>query len=157
MREERWQSAITLLQENSSLVEKHWELLWNLGWCYFKLERRKQALRYMALALELAPNRSVCKFGLGQVYLKLEQYKKAEHILLEAVQQGLYAARTGLALAYLAQGKLDQAERIHLESIDLRPRKSEPYESYAAFLSDVGREAEAVAMTRKAKQLHRLH
>jgi hypothetical protein len=42
MKEERWRGAIELLKENSFVVEGHWELLWNLGWC-FKLSRMNEA------------------------------------------------------------------------------------------------------------------
>jgi Tfp pilus assembly protein PilF len=158
MREERWRDAIKLLKTNSSLVEKHWELLWNLGWCNFKLERMDEARKYLARATKLAPENHVCKYGLGQVYLKTKQYKKAELILSEALQiKESHAARIGLALAYLAQGRVEEAEKTHLNGIRLKPKKSERYESYAAFLSDVGREAEAEKMNRKAKELQRIN
>jgi Flp pilus assembly protein TadD len=67
MREERWSEAIRLLKENSAVIEKHWELLWNVGWCYFKLERMDQARKYLTRATLLAPENHVCKYGLGQV------------------------------------------------------------------------------------------
>ncbi len=158
MREERWREAIRLLEADSSLVEKHWELSWNLGWCYFKLERMGEARKYMTGATRLAPENHVCKYGLGQVYLKQKQYKKAEQILSQALQiKESHVARIGLALAYLAQGRIEEAEKTHLDGIRLKPRKSERYESYAAFLSDVGREAEAEKMNRKARELQRIH
>lgn len=158
MREERWHEAIRLLKDNSPLVEQHWELLWNLGWCYFKLGRLDEARKYLTKATNLAPQNYTCKFGLGQVYLEQKRYKKAESILSEALQiKGSPAARIGLALAYLAQGRVEEAEKMHLENIRLKPKKSEGYESYAAFLSDVGREAEAEKMKRKAKDLQLLN
>jgi Flp pilus assembly protein TadD len=158
MKKERWREAIKLLKEKPSVVEKHWELLWHLGWCYFKLEQRVQAEKYLIKATQLAPNNYICKFGLGSVYLMKKQYKKAERIFSEALQirEG-HMARTSLALAYLAQGKIEKAESTHLENIRLKPKKSERYESYAAFLSDVGREAEAEEMSRKARELQRIN
>lgn len=54
MREERWSAAIRLLKESSSVVEEDWELLWNLGWCYFKLERMDEARKYLKRATRLA-------------------------------------------------------------------------------------------------------
>jgi len=106
MREEHWSEAIRLLKENSSVAGKHWELLWNVGWCYFKLERMDEARKYLRRATRLAPENHVCKYGLGQVYLKQKQYKKAESILSEALQiKESHSARIGLAFAYLAQGR----------------------------------------------------
>ncbi len=158
MKEERWPEAIRILGENSSLVEEHWEHLWNLGWCYFKLGRWGEAQKYLTRALQLAPENHICKFALGQVYLEKKQYKKAESILSEALRiKEVHAARIGLALAYLAQGRIEEAEKTHLDGIKLKPKKSEKYESYAAFLSDVGREAEAEKMNRKAKKLQRIN
>jgi tetratricopeptide (TPR) repeat protein len=157
MGEERWREAIRLLKEKSSVVEKHWELSWNLGWCYFKLERMDEARKHLARAAQLAPGNHACKYGLGQVYLKKRQYKKAEAILSQALQlKETHLSRSSLAFAYLAQGKNGEAEKTHLEGIKLRPRKSEGYESYAAFLSDIGREAEAEKMNRKVKELRRV-
>jgi Flp pilus assembly protein TadD len=158
MKEERWHEAITLLKENPSVVEKHWELLWNLGWCYFKLKRMDDARKFLTKAMQLAPKNHICKFGLGQVYLKKKQYKKAERILSEALQiKESHTARISLALAYLAQGKIGEAENTHLENIKLRPKKSERYEAYADFLSDVGREGEAEKMYRRARELQRIN
>jgi tetratricopeptide (TPR) repeat protein len=158
MKEKRWPEAIDLLKENSLIVKKHWELLWNLGWCYFKMMRMDQAEKYLTKAAKLAPENHGCKYGLGQVYLKQKRYKKAEMILSEALQiKESHASRIGLALAYLAQGRLKEAEKIHVEGIRLKPKKSERYESYAAFLSDVGREAEAEEMNKRAKALQQIN
>lgn len=158
MREGSWHEAIELLKANSSLVDKHYQLLWNLGWCYFRLERMPGALKYLARAEQLAPEKYACKFGLGVVYLEKKQYSKAQLLLSEALQiKESDVARIGLAFAYLAHGKIEEAERTHLEGIRLRPKKSERYRSYAAFLSDIGREAESEKMNRKAKELQRIN
>src|SRR5215467_12923949 len=122
----------------SVMKEKLWELSWNLGWCYFKLKHWAKAQKYLTKAMKLAPANHACKYALGQVYLKKKQYKKAELILAEALHiKESHATRIGLALAYLGQGKIKQAEKTHLDGIKLKPKKSEGYESYATFLSDV--------------------
>jgi tetratricopeptide (TPR) repeat protein len=158
MREERWHEAIRLRKEHSAVVETHWELSWNLGWCYFKLKRMDEARKHLARAANIAPENHVCKYGLGQVYLKKKQYKKAEAILSEALRlKESHLSRSSLAFAYLAQGKIEEAEKTHLDGIKLKPRKSERYQSYAAFLSDVGRDAEAEKMGRKAKELQHIN
>jgi Tfp pilus assembly protein PilF len=91
---------------------------------------------------------------LGTVYLEKKQYKKAESLLLEALQiKESYAARISLALAYLEQRKVNEAENTHLDGIRLRPKQSKRYEAYGDFLSDVGREDEAERMNQKAQEL----
>lgn len=158
MKKDRWSDTINLLMDNFSTVEEQWELLWNLGWCHFKLHQLTRAQKYLTAASVLAPQNYACKYGLGQVYLKKRQYKKAEMTLSEALQlRESHAARIGLALAYLAPGKREEAEKMRLRGIRLTPKRSEVYESYAAFLSDVGREAEAEEMNHKARELQRIH
>lgn len=154
MRSSCWQEAIKVLRLDRSVVEKDWELSWNLGWCYFKLERFKEARKYLIRVAKLAPSNWVCKWGLASCYLKIKQFRKAETLLLEALRiKDGYLPRISLALAYLAQGKLAEAEKVHLESISLKPKESRRYEAYACFLEDVGRAAKATRMHRKARLL----
>ena len=158
MKKGRWRDGTKLLRRNRLVVERHWELLWNLGWCYFKLEQMNDARRYLTKAAKLAPNSHACKFGLGQVYLATKRYKKAERVLSEALQmKESYIVRLSLALAYLSQGKLEEAERMHLANIRVQPQRNERYEAYADFLSDVGREMDAEAMYRKARELRQIN
>jgi len=158
MKEERWSEAIKLLKGNSALLEKDWELLWNLGWSYFKLERISEARRYLIKATKLAPESHACKFALGSVFLKKKQYKKAESILADALRiKDSDLTRMSLAMAYQAQGKTTQAENTHLDGIKLKPKASERYAAYADFLSDIGREAESERMNRKAREIRRIN
>jgi Flp pilus assembly protein TadD len=154
MKKDLWLKAIKLFKNDLALVQKDWRLSWNLGWCYFKLNRLEDARKHMIQAARLAPENPTCKWGLGTVYLERKHYKKAEAVLAEALKiKESSLTRVALALAYLSQGKLSEAENVHLEGIRLKPRQSARYESYAAFLSDVGREREAHKMNRKAEQL----
>jgi len=154
MNMERWLEAIKLLKKDSSVVQKDWELSWNLAWCYFKLGRLDEARTHMIRAVKLAPDNATCKFGLGAVYLKRKQFKKAETNCSESLRlKDSYIARIHLALAYTKQGKLNEAENVHLEGIKLRPKASRRYKAYADFLSDAGLEEQAQAMYRKAKKL----
>jgi Tfp pilus assembly protein PilF len=108
----------------------------------------------MMRANELAPDNAICKWGLGSVYLKKRQFKKAETVLCESLRiRESDRSRTALALTYLAQGKIVEAEKMHIENIKLRPKDSGRYESYAAFLSDVGREAESETMMEKVRAM----
>ena len=86
MKKEKWLDAITLLKRDPVALRSNWRFAWDLGWCYFKLELMEDSRRNMIIAARLAPKNPTCKSGLGQVYLKLGQYKKAELILSEALQ-----------------------------------------------------------------------
>jgi Flp pilus assembly protein TadD len=158
MKEERWVDAIELLSKRSSSAGKHWRLSWNLGWCYFKLGRFDDARKHLVQTFKLAPDEAVCKWALGSIYLKKRQFKKAEAILSESLRiKDSHPTRIALAFAYLAQGKVDEAERIHIENIKLKPRRSERYEAYAVFLSDVGRKGESEQMMRKVRAMRRVN
>src|SRR5882672_9566250 len=152
MKKDRWLEAIKLLKADFSLVKQNWRLSWNLGWCYFNLSRFDDARKHLFHAAKLAPENPICRWALGNVYLKKKQFKKAEVVLTESLKvKESHLTRIALALAYLSQGKVKEAERVHLEGIKLKPGRSDRYESYAAFLSDVGREAEARKMNRRVK------
>jgi tetratricopeptide (TPR) repeat protein len=157
MKKEQWRTAIRLLERESAVAQKNWRFSWNLGWCYFKLDRFGDALKHLSRATRLASGSATCKWGLGNVYLKLNLFNQAEVVLTESLRiKESHLARIALALAYLSQGKIAEAECVHLEGLRIKPRNSEGYESYAAFLSDIGREAEAQKMDTKAKRLRRI-
>ena len=157
MKKDRWPNAIKILKPESAVVREDWRLSWSLGWCYFKLDRLDDARKHMIRAARLAPENPTCNWGLGTVHLKRKHFKKAEARLAESLKaKESYITRSALALALLSQGKVAEAENVRLEGIKLKPR-SESYESYAAFLSDVGREREADMMTQKAKRLQRIN
>ena len=158
MWKERWAEAAKLLKPKCAQEKGDWRWFWNLGWCYFKLGKLKFAQKYLLRATQVSPNNASCKWALGNVYLKQKQYGKAERVLAESLRlKDTHNTRIALALAYLSRGKVTEAENTHLEGIRLRPKRSEGYESYAAFLSDVGRETEAQNMLRKAQQLQKLN
>jgi Tfp pilus assembly protein PilF len=95
---------------------------------------------------------------LGTVYLKPKHFKEAEIVLTESLRiKESHLTRIALALAYLSQGKVEQAENVHLEGIRLKPKNSERYESYAAFLSDIGRETAAQRMNKRVEKLRRIN
>jgi tetratricopeptide (TPR) repeat protein len=153
MRDGQWLKATLLFERNRAAVRRNWKLSWNLGWCYFKLENWAIALEHLAQADRLAPNNFACKYGLGSVYLKKRQFKKAERALVQATRiKESKRALASLALAYLSQGKIGKAEKAHLRTIRLHPAHSQPYRAYAAFLYDVGRRRESAKMTRKARR-----
>lgn len=158
MGKERWTQAAKLLKPECGQKKADWRLCWNLGWCYFKMEKLEFARRYLIRAAQVSPNNAICGWALGIVYLKLKQFGKAKRVLAESLKiKDTHNTRIALALAYLAQGKVTEAESIHLENIRLRPKRSAGYESYAAFLSDVGRETEAGKMQRKTRQLRKVN
>jgi Flp pilus assembly protein TadD len=158
MGKERWLEAVKLLNRSLAVVQRDWRLSWNLGWCYFKVDRLDDARKHLIQAAKLAPENPTCKWALGNVYLQRKQFRKAEILLSESLKiKESHLTRIALALAYLSQGKVTEAEKMHPENIRRKPEKGTRYESYAAFLSDVGRETEAQRMNRKAAKIKRVN
>lgn len=60
MQAEDWLGAIDLVQNHTETVQKHWELSWNLGWAYFKLDMLTEARKCLLTAARLAPENPVC-------------------------------------------------------------------------------------------------
>ena len=126
MKKEQWLAAIKLLKRETAILQTNWRFSWNLGWCYFKLDKFGAARRHMIRAAQLAPENPTCKWGLGNVYLKKGHFKKAEVILTESLGiKESHLTRIALALAFLSQGKVVEAENVHLEGIRLKPKNSE--------------------------------
>ncbi len=158
MSEQEWLSAINLIKKFPQFTESSIELLWSLGWSYFKLEKyldaRKHLLRAYKLSSEQPPLRRVCIGALGSVYIKLKNYRRAEANFRKILgERDSTLSRMSLALALHAQGKKDEAERIHVEGIMLQPNIYERYKSYGAFLSDVGRRDDALVTYKKGRAI----
>jgi Flp pilus assembly protein TadD len=158
MKRERWLAAIGIFKERPDVVDRNWRLSWNFGWCYFKLERYDVARKHLIRANRLKPENPGCKLGLGMVYVMKRNFRKAEALLAESLRiKESHITRAALALAYLSQGKIAEAESVHLGGIKIRPKSSQSYEAYAVFLSDVGREKESRGMNEKANALKRIN
>lgn len=157
MREERWLDAIALFTKEQSALEKDWRALWNLGWCYYKLRKFREAGKCFNAADAGAPANADCKWARGVIYIKKREYRKAERVLTQSLQlKERLPARFALVLTYLAQGKVALAEKTHLEGIAIGTKLSQRYEGYAAFLSDVGRSDEAEQMKLEARRIRSL-
>src|SRR5437660_3366228 len=136
MQKENWQGAIELCRDHIELIQADWKLSWNLGWAYFKLDRLREARKHLLRATNLAPKETTCYWAVGTVYSRLKDYEKAEASLSKSLSiKDSRIARIVLARALLEQGKIDDAEQIHLEGLRLQPNDGERYKSYGCFLS----------------------
>ena len=86
--------------------------------------------------------------------LESGDFDAAEAEFVEALKlRDGYLPRASLALLYLETGRKADAERVHLEGIELKPNSRERLESYGDFLWDVRREKEAREAYAKADGL----
>ena len=149
-----WHEAIRTLQNRLELVDQHWELSWNLGWAFFKLNDLSNAAKYLSHSVSLNPDKAATHWAFASVLAEMGDSGKAETEFLASLSlKDTYLARIGLAHLYCRQGLFEKAEQIHLEGIRLSPTSRERVEAYADFLSDMGRQDEAKQQYAQASQL----
>ena len=153
MRSERWELAIELI-EQVPMEARSADLNWNHGWALFKLDRFERAAQSLRRAVLQRSTHAVSHWALGVVLQAAGDPVAAEKHLRTALSlrdSGL--ARLSLAVMYMEQGRLDEAERIHVEGLELKPDDKQRVEAYADFLSDCGREPEARVQYARAAEL----
>jgi Flp pilus assembly protein TadD len=122
MQAEDWLGAIDFAHHHIEIIRTDYELSWNLGWAYFKLDRFLEAGTHLLRATKLAPENVAGHWALGTVYGCLRNYKKAEASLVRSLSlKDSHIARIELALTYQKQRKFDEAEHIHREGLKLKP------------------------------------
>ena len=152
MKNADYHQVVDLMQAEPDLVESRWKLLWNLGAAYFHLGLFIRAEPCFERAAKLSSEEPVCNWWLGMTYRENGKLDKAELALKSALERReSYTVRLNLALVLMQQGKLIEAEKIHLKAIERSPYDRERLEAYADFLSDVGRLREAAEMYESAE------
>lgn len=156
MTQQRWMDAIQLAEQNSDILQTSFKASWTTGWAYFQLNQYSEAVPHLERTCSMSPashsHAAAAYCALGAVWLNLEKYDLAEECLLKSIDfKSGYLNRSGLALVYLQTGRIDAAERIHLEGLDER-RTQQRLESYADFLGDTGRAEEEAIILFEAKE-----
>jgi Tfp pilus assembly protein PilF len=154
MGEERWAEAAELISRRPETVGEDYELAWNAGWCFFKLSQFERAVTALRRAVSLDPRNPGGHWALGAALAESGDRESAEIEYLEALRlRDGFLPRASLALLYLEMGRQADAEKVHLEGIQLKPESRERLESYGDFLWDVRREDEARQAYSKAEKL----
>src|SRR3954471_14693395 len=139
MQETRWAEAAACLSFDGTHLQECFECSWNLGWAHFKLGQNKDAKTHLERASILSRKSAPGAWALAAVLLNLGNLEEAEGEARRALTLGESAmARRVLALVYMKQGRLADAEAVHLESVRLFPESNERWRMYADFLSDRG-------------------
>jgi tetratricopeptide (TPR) repeat protein len=153
MGEEQWEAAIELIERLPEAARDK-NLNWNHGWALFKLGRLEPAAASLCRCVLQDPAHAASHWALGVILSERDDLESAEKHFLTALglkDSGL--TRLTLALVYMKQGRLTDAERIHIEGLERKPNNRFRVEAYADFLSDCGREAEAQAQYARAQSL----
>lgn len=143
MREQKWEQVISELDHKVLKNKKNWRLYWNAAWSNYKLKLFNEAEKYFQSAVHLTPNpkdKSICLTFLGITKLETKDLEKAHEHLKQALDiKDSSLTRKGLALALMYLDRVDEAEQVHKDGIDLEPNNKERLAAYGDFLLDVGR------------------
>jgi TolB-like protein/Tfp pilus assembly protein PilF len=125
----------------------------------------RNAVTYLAQAVQRAPNHARAHAGLGDAYAVLgfydylppgEAFPQAKAAALRALEVDPTLAEAHNTLGYVAlyyEWRWQDAEREFLRSIELNPRYSTAHQWYANFLTAMGRFDEAVREMRLAQDI----
>jgi tetratricopeptide (TPR) repeat protein len=148
----QWSEAVALAALHDAAVRRDFELSWNAGWSHYKLGNLPQAIDYLLNAVALDPISSSGRWALGVVLMDHGDSQGAElHLLRSLTLREGYLPRDTLALLYLKQGRLTEAEQLHRQGLAIRPDSRERLESYADFLMDTGRRHDAIKVYQQAE------
>ena len=98
-------------------------------------------------ALELAPGSAEALRGMGNLAMDFGRLEEAESLLVRGIQQDPLNAASYSAMAHLYRrtGRLAEAERVIRKSIELLPQRISTHLLLSIVLTDMGRDAEALA------------
>ncbi len=97
----------------------------NRGTALYALGRTKNALNDLSAARGLDPNRASTRITLGDIYLDLKEYARAEEEYLAAVNldPGNYIPYNNLALIMKETGREEESRRWFKKSLEVKGRK----------------------------------
>jgi len=135
-------------------IERNFELSCNVGWACYKADALEEAVRHLRRSTELNPSSPLGFWAVGVALGELGLLDEAETALLNAlrIREG-FRARLSLALLYMDQGRLAEAEKLHREGLAVTPNRRERVEGLANFLHDTGRREEAEELYERARGL----
>ncbi|HEY0796114.1 MAG TPA: tetratricopeptide repeat protein [Acidisarcina sp.] len=150
---EAYDEVVRRLEEDDALDHDDFLSNWNLGWASFKLNRFERAIGPLERAVELEPVQFASHFALGLALESLGRLEEAESSLRTAlVLRDSGMARQALAVVLMEKGEFGDAERVHLDGLEVSPDSANRWEGYADFLVDTGRIKEADAAREKASK-----
>jgi tetratricopeptide (TPR) repeat protein len=152
MKREEWKEACAFFEDIESNAELDFEMLWSIGWIYFKLDELDKSAYYLEEAVALDPSSSRGNCSLGIVLRKLGRSRAAEGYIKKALSiKDSLIARNALAILYKEAGRIDEGELVLRRGLELRPGSKSRITSLANYLWDIGKESEASVLYKQAE------
>jgi tetratricopeptide (TPR) repeat protein len=144
LNESKLEEALTCFKENLALMDRTY---FDMGLTLFRMKKPREALKYLLMAAELAPDHPECLNVLGLAYGELGNVKKAEACLQKAIEidpkyaEGYY----DLGVILAKQRTRDaEAKGLFIKAVELDPNMAWSYYSIACIDALEGKKAEAL-------------
>jgi tetratricopeptide (TPR) repeat protein len=153
---EEWTDCLDILNNSKDKITFDWQLYWDLGWCYYKLDKFDNSIINFKSALQFCSDKdqdkALCFGFLGISLLSVDNFNEAKDMLNQSLKiKDSNLCRTSLALCLMKLGMINEAETIHIEGLRLKPKNRERLKAYADFLSDIGKLDEAFEIYKMKK------
>lgn len=122
------------------------EYYYDIGECYYNLERYEKAAEAYSQALKVEPQHAGAYWGLGLCYGEMKDYQKSIDGYKEAIKIDPHNADTrfGLGDSYAALGRYQEAIEGYQEAILVEPNNAEIYQRLGDCYGKLGRYQEAI-------------
>ena len=134
-----------------------YELQYDLGLAYYRLEKYDEAIGHYQKAVALKENYGPALNGLGNAYSGKKDWEKAIYYYNKVLGDILYGtphfALNGLGYAYYYKGELERSEKYFLEALEIKPDFVSSLQGLAQTYIAMGRMPQGVEKLEKAVQL----
>lgn len=148
----RYEAAIECLEKALRIVQRHPEVMANLGVVYRSSGRLDDAKSVLLQAVAIEPNSASLQSNLGTVYLELDELELAERHFENALAiDGQFGqAAMNLGNLWQQQGRFADAETVYQNLLERRPGDAAVLNNLGETLRHLGKSQQAVKVLNQA-------
>ena len=150
-----YKKAIFYLEKTLPFYANDFEVLNQLGTCYYQIDRFDQAFEYYIKAIDTDPKQPEPYVNIGNIYYQTGAFDKAKIYYLKAIEikPDFALAHNNLANVYFVQDSLNKALSYYKEASRLNPHLVEALFYAGVSEQKLGHPAAAEALWRRVLQI----
>jgi type IV pilus assembly protein PilF len=152
-----FKAAMKELQKAEAKYPDDYELQYDLGLTYYRLEIYDEAIGHYQKSIALKENYGPALNGLGNAYSGKKDWDKAIYYYNKVLGDILYGtpqfALNGMGYAYYYKGDLEQSEKYFLQALEIKPEFVQALQGLAQTYIAMGRIPQGVEKLEKAAHL----
>lgn len=147
--------ALRRFREAYKRLEDSHDAAYNTGLCFLKLRRPRGALKWMTLAVEIAPENARNRVGLGNAWLARQRYEEAQEQYAKALQfdDASADAHYNWAVSLAEQGEFAKAVRHCKQGLRINPDGFELLAQQTFCLRQMGAYDAALHAAKRMRQI----